>query len=91
MVSRPNHLRLVAAGREKISTRSPPTWGDLALLAVLLAVNLVPLVGLALRLGRWSAATLGLATACALVCGRELGIEARALLRRSWPRVEPRP
>lgn len=81
MVSRPNHLRLVASRRERIGPVSSPTWGDLALLALLLVVNLVPLVGLALGIGRWSAATLGFATACAFVCGRELAIEARARLR----------
>lgn len=91
MLSRPNHLRLVAARPEKIVEAPPQTWGDVALLGALLGVNLIPLVAFAAGQGRWSGGTLGFATACALVCGRELGAEVRALLRarregRPWTR-----
>jgi hypothetical protein len=60
---------------------SVPGEGDLALMVVLLAVNLVPMVGQAARLGRWGAGTLGFATACALVMGRELWLEVREVVR----------
>lgn len=89
MVSRPNHLRLVAARRGKIPATSEPAWGDVTLLAVLLVVNLVPLTCFALGVGRWSAGTLGFAAACALICGWELNIEARALLLRGRKEGSP--
>lgn len=78
MVSRPKHLRLVAAERGKIAAAPAPAWGDLALLVTLAGVNVVPLAGVALGIGRWGGKTVGLATACALLCGRELWLEARA-------------
>lgn len=82
MVPRPNHLRIVAPAREKISDGPPPACGDLALLGSLFCVNAVPLAGHALGLGRWSAGALGFSAACVAVCGRELAVELRALLRR---------
>ena len=59
-----------------------PDRGDLALLGMLFGVNLVPLVGEAVAHGRWGPGTLGLATAGALVTGRELLLEGRSLVRR---------
>ncbi len=56
--------------------------GDLAVMAMLFGVNLVPLVGQAVTRTGWGAGTLGLATAGALVTGRELVLGARTLLRR---------
>ncbi|HET8539646.1 MAG TPA: hypothetical protein VFL83_07220 [Anaeromyxobacter sp.] len=56
--------------------------GDIALMAMLFGVNLVPLVGAAVSGGRWGQGTLGLATAGALVTGRELVLGARDLLHR---------
>ncbi|WP_242336405.1 MULTISPECIES: hypothetical protein [Anaeromyxobacter] len=51
------------------------------LLAMLLAVNLVPVIGEIAHLGRWGGSTLGFATACVLVTGRELWLEVRAFAR----------
>jgi hypothetical protein len=82
MVPRPNHLRVVPPGSEKIPDGPGATRGDLALLATLLTVNAVPLAAFAAGVGRWSEATLGFATACLLICGRELAAELRALRRR---------
>ncbi len=66
----------------KPSAAPGPDRGDLAVLGMLFGVNLVPLVGEAFTRARWGAGTLGLATAGALVTGRELLLEARSLLRR---------
>jgi hypothetical protein len=77
----PVHLRLVRSGREELPGAPVPAAGDLALLATLLAVNLVPIVGEVATRGGWGAGTAGLATAGALVTGRELWREVRALAR----------
>ncbi len=80
---RPSHLRVVP-GRDR-PDRSPSSHGDrgdVAVMAVLFGVNLVPLVGEAVARGRFGAGTLGLATAGALFTGRELVLGARSLLRR---------
>jgi hypothetical protein len=81
MQTRPNHLRVAAAPRETMDEASSPDRGDLALMVMLLTVNLVPVIGEAAHLGRWGAGTLGFATACALVTGRELWLEVRELVR----------
>ncbi|HSD21045.1 MAG TPA: hypothetical protein VLC54_13455 [Anaeromyxobacter sp.] len=81
MQTRPNHLRLAPAPRETMEHVSVPERGDLALMVMLLAVNLVPVVGEVARLGRWGAGTLGFATACVLVTGRELWLELREVVR----------
>ncbi len=78
-----NHLRLIGPPSERADGRSVPARGDVALLASLLAVNLVPIVGEVARIGSWGPGTVGLATAGALLAGRELGSELRALLRAS--------
>jgi hypothetical protein len=78
---RPHRIHLVPSGRETRAEPAPDR-DDLALLGMLLGVNLVPLVGAAVAHGRWGAGTLGLATAGALVTGRELALGARTLLHR---------
>jgi hypothetical protein len=80
-----NHLRLAAAPRDTMEQASIPERGDLALMVMLLAVNLIPVIGEAARIGRWGAGTLGFATACVLVTGRELWLEVREVVRaRRW-------
>lgn len=90
-MARAHHLRVVPSvppsGPEPGAPRKPstdpaPDRGDLGVLGMLFGVNLVPLVGAALTRGRWGPGTLGLATAGALVTGRELLAGMRALLRR---------
>lgn len=51
--------------------------GDVALVATLFAINLVPVVGELVAPGRWSPGLVGLAAAAALVAGRELWSEVR--------------
>ncbi len=79
---RPIHLHLVRREREAMPARPVPEPGDLALMATLFAVNLVPIVGEVAARGGWGAGTVGLATAGALVTGRELWLELRTLARR---------
>lgn len=79
---RPPYLQVIASRPPGRRSTPAPDGGDLALLGMILAVNLVPLVGEAVARGRWGGGTLGLATAGALVSGRELVLGARALLRR---------
>jgi hypothetical protein len=91
-MSRARHLRVVLTGASPASppadaprepsAAEPLDRGDLALLGMLFGVNLIPLVGEAFTRTRWGSGTLGLATAGALVTGRELLLEARSLLRR---------
>ncbi len=81
---RPSHLRVVSgpARPDRAPGSSHGDRGDVAVMAMLFGVNLVPLVGEAVARGRWGAGTLGLATAGALFTGRELVLGARSLLRR---------
>ncbi len=81
---RPTHLHVVPSGRAlaRASDARRGDGGDVALMSLLFGVNLVPLVGAAVTRGGWGAGTLGLATAGALVTGRELVLGARSLLRR---------
>ncbi len=80
---RPTHLRVIPAHpAARVSDAGRGDRGDVALMAMLFGVNLVPLVGAAVTRGGWGAGTLGLATAGALVTGRELALGARSLLRR---------
>lgn len=81
MQTRPNHLRLLSAQRDAMEQASVPERGDLALMVMLLAVNLIPVIGEAARLGRWGAGTLGFATACVVVTSRELWLEVREVVR----------
>ncbi|HEX9049364.1 MAG TPA: hypothetical protein VF841_02415 [Anaeromyxobacter sp.] len=81
---RPGTLHVVRPDRQGPTAPTPAGGdrGDLAVMAMLFGVNLVPLVGEVVARGRWGAGTLGLATAGALVTGRELVLGARAVLRR---------
>ncbi len=82
---RPSHLHVVSRGPDRPDRASISTHGDrgdVAVMAMLFGVNLVPLVGEAVARGRWGPGTLGLAAAGALVTGRELVLGARSLLRR---------
>lgn len=60
---------------------------ELALVASLFGLNLVPVVGEVARVGRWSPGIVGLATAAALLTGRELWSQLRA---RAEAKTEPR-
>jgi len=55
---------------------------ELALVASLFTLSLVPVVGELLHPGRWTAGLTGLATAAALLTGRELWSQLRARARR---------
>ncbi len=83
---RAHHLHVVSSRPDTPARTAPASnpgdRGDLALLGMLFGVNLVPLVGAAVAHGRFGAGTLGLATAGALVTGRELALGARTLLHR---------
>ncbi len=82
---RPSHLHVVSpdpVGPDRARASPHGDRGDVAVMAMLFGVNLVPLVGEAVARGRWGAGTLGLATAGALVTGRELVLGARSFLRR---------
>ncbi len=82
---RPSHLHVVTPGADRPDRSCASTHGDggdVAVMAMLFGVNLVPLVGEAVARGRWGAGTLGLAAAGALVTGRELVLGARSLVRR---------
>ena len=80
---RARHLHLVTSGPDPTRADRAPDRadrGDLAVMAMLFGVNLVPLVGAAVTRGHWGAGTVGLATAGALVTGRELVHGTRSLL-----------
>ena len=81
MQIRPAPLRLAPAPRDTMEQASIPERGELAFIVMLLAVNLIPVIGEAVRGGRWGAGTLGFATACVLVTGRELLLEVREIVR----------
>ena len=74
-------LQLVDPLRRGVPSASAPAAGDLALIAALLGVNLVPIVGELAHAGRFGPGTVGFATACALVAGRELWLEVRSLVQ----------
>jgi hypothetical protein len=75
-----HHLRLVHAPASA-GGPAPPAPGDVGLVVALLATNLVPIVGELAHAGRWGTGTVGLATAGALLAGRELAAQLRAWLR----------
>jgi hypothetical protein len=54
---------------------------ELALVSALFTLSLVPVLGELLRPGRWTAGLTGLATAAALLTGRELWSQLRARAR----------
>ena len=68
-----------------VDARSPPAAtaapGDLLLLAALLGLDLMPVAGVLLGIGRWSPAVAGFAAGAVLLIGRELWWEIRALVR----------
>lgn len=67
--SRPALVRNRGASAVPARARTPPDAGTLLLL---LAVSLVPIVGELARAGRWDAGSVGVATAVAILSGREL-------------------
>lgn len=81
---RETHLHLVPTGAERACAELARRGdrGDVGVMAMLFGVNLVPLLSAAFTHARWGAGTVGLATAGALVTGRELVVGARSLLRR---------
>jgi hypothetical protein len=82
MASRSCHLRLVETAGTEAHLEPHADREGLAILAVLLGVNLIPVVGEVAGLGSWGFGTVGLATACALLAGRELWAELRPLVAR---------
>ncbi len=80
MHPRPSHLRIVEVDGQ--SNRDlEARWGDLALIGSLFAINTVPLVGALLHPGHWGSATVGFATLCVVLAGRELVSQVRDLRR----------
>ncbi len=80
MHPRPSHLRIVEIDRQ--SNPDPEArWGDLALIGSLFAINTVPVVGELLHPGHWGSATVGFATLCVVLAGRELVSQVRDLRR----------
>lgn len=78
----PLRARLRLVERPRAPARPPaPALGDLALVAALCALNLVPILGELAHAGRFGAGTLGLATAVLLVAGRELCAELASVGR----------
>lgn len=80
MATPAKHLRPVtmAAGGEGTF---PPDGGDVALVAALFGINLVPVLGTILRFGNWGSGTAGIAAGCAMLTGRELAFQLREILR----------
>lgn len=81
------HLRIVRevgpeAGEEPRPSRRAPTTdgGDLALVAALFVLDLVPVAGELSGVGHWSRAVVGFATAALLLTGRELWSQLGARL-----------
>lgn len=79
MAVRSPQLRIVEA--DPPSTQPGPEWGDLALVGSLFAINVVPVAGEALHPGHWGAGTVGFATLCLVLAGRELVSQVRDLRR----------
>lgn len=74
------HLRVVRTS-SAIGEGTGPGRGDLAFITVLFGVNLVPVLGAALRIGHWGSETVGLAAVGGIVTGCELWLQVRAALR----------
>lgn len=55
--------------------------GDLSLVAVLFALNLVPVIGELARIGHWSRGIVGFAAGALVLTGRELWSQLRAHAR----------
>ncbi len=75
------HAKLHLVPRIPAEERSLPARGDVVLLAVLFAINLVPVSGVVLGIGTWGAGTAGFAAACVFLTGRELVSQVRDVLR----------
>jgi hypothetical protein len=86
------HLRVVRveepeAGEERpAEERTAPgrrvaDMGDLMLVAVLFLLNLVPVIGELIGVGRWSSTIVGFAAGATLLTGRELWSQLRARVR----------
>jgi hypothetical protein len=87
MTSRATALRIVSppappSDAGAADARAPASdLGGLLVLAMLLAVSLVPIAGL-LAGGRWGDRMVGVATAMVLLAGRELARELRTSVRK---------
>jgi hypothetical protein len=75
------HLALVDLAPPDAPAPGRTDGSELALIATLFALNLIPVLGELLRLGRWSPGIVGFATAAALLTGRELWSQLRARAR----------
>jgi hypothetical protein len=62
-----------------------PELADIALIATLFVLNLVPVIGELAGMGRWSPGIVGFAVAAAVLAGRELWSELRARARARHP------
>ncbi len=78
-----SHLRVVKEPPPEAGVPLDPTpeLGDLALIAVLFILNVIPVAGELGGIGRWSPGIVGFATAAALLTGRELWSQLRARAR----------
>jgi hypothetical protein len=91
------HLKLVRDAEpppveaEPAPARRLPDRGDLALVAILFLLNLVPVAGVVTGIGRWSAAVAGFAAGAVLLTGRELWSQLRARATRNTDRKEGPP
>lgn len=90
------HLRIVRevepdAGEETCPPRRAATTdgGDLALVAALFVLDVVPVAGELSGVGHWSRAVVGFATAALLLTGRELWSQLRARVRAKTGGAEP--
>ncbi len=77
------HLRVVKEPPPSAGAPLDPTpeLSDLALIAVLFVLNVVPVASELAGVGHWSPGIVGFATAAALLTGRELWSQLRALAR----------
>lgn len=80
MATPSRHLRVVRTS-SAIGQGAGPERGDLAFIAVLFGVNLVPVLGAVLRIGQWGSGTVGLAMVGGVVTGCELWLQIRAAQR----------
>lgn len=80
MATHAKHLRLVRMVPADEEASSPDS-GEVALVAVLFGINLLPVLGTVLRFGHWGTGTVGLAAACVILTGRELVSQVRDILR----------
>ena len=75
------HLTVVREPPSAAESDPRPDSRDIALVATLFTLNLVPVVGEIAQVGHWTPGVVGFATAAALLTGRELWSQLRACRR----------